>query len=206
MKGGKEVADKVQDFKNRQNGNPKVWFRAAAERLSQLRYVFLVQIEDGIPTADQRASLEYADAVLIGWPDEDAAQVIDLDESQLDQVRKVMVEMEGQIPVFREQERKGDIDQLSQSLVTLTECVAQVRRHYQPDFPIPTYQEIHQVVQQEWNEDMSRIDPDQVTSPEEVKEMQEDADHADYNSFVGTGLSKPLQGQNLELDQPKDHS
>ena len=40
--------------------------KIAAERLSIVRYVFLVQIEDGIASASQRASLEYADAVLIG--------------------------------------------------------------------------------------------------------------------------------------------
>ena len=42
--------------------------KIVSERLSLVRYVFLVQIEDGIATATQRASLEYADAVLIGRP------------------------------------------------------------------------------------------------------------------------------------------
>ena len=36
--------------------------KIVSERLSLVRYVFLVQIEDGIATATQRASLEYADA------------------------------------------------------------------------------------------------------------------------------------------------
>lgn len=48
--------------------DPKLGLKIAAERLSIVRYVFLVQIEDGIASAAQRASLEYADAVLIGWP------------------------------------------------------------------------------------------------------------------------------------------
>ena len=48
--------------------DPKLNLKIAAERLSIVRYVFLVQIEDGIASAAQRASLEYADAVLIGWP------------------------------------------------------------------------------------------------------------------------------------------
>ncbi|MDK6360732.1 hypothetical protein QP190_25205, partial [Escherichia coli] len=43
----------------------------SAERLSIVRYVFLVQIEDGIASASQRSSLEYADAILMGWPDRD---------------------------------------------------------------------------------------------------------------------------------------
>ena len=50
--------------------NPRCVMKIASERLSIVRYVFLVQIEDGIATAAQRASLEYADAVLIGWPEE----------------------------------------------------------------------------------------------------------------------------------------
>lgn len=48
----------------------------AAERLSIVRYVFLVQIEDGIASASQRSSLEYADAVLMGWPDRDNRDVV----------------------------------------------------------------------------------------------------------------------------------
>ena len=52
--------------------DPFIALRLTAERLSLVRYVFVVQIEDGIATAGQRASLEYADAVLIGWPDEHA--------------------------------------------------------------------------------------------------------------------------------------
>ena len=45
----------------------------ASQRLSQVRYVFIVQIEDGIPTAHSRAALEYSDAVLMGWPDHHGA-------------------------------------------------------------------------------------------------------------------------------------
>ena len=37
--------------------DPRLGLRIAAERLSLVRYVFLVQIEDGIATAAQRASL-----------------------------------------------------------------------------------------------------------------------------------------------------
>lgn len=42
--------------------------RIASERLSTVRYVFIVHIESGIPSAASRAALEYADAVLIGSP------------------------------------------------------------------------------------------------------------------------------------------
>ena len=62
----------MTDVKNPWNAdlnNPYLGLKLASERLSIVRYVFLVQIEDGIASAAQRASLEYADAVLIGWPE-----------------------------------------------------------------------------------------------------------------------------------------
>ena len=75
--------------------DPKLGLKIAAERLSIVRYVFLVQIEDGIASAAQRASLEYADAVLIGWPETDSPEVADLDDAQLKIVREHMELMEG---------------------------------------------------------------------------------------------------------------
>ena len=62
----------MTDVKNPWNADlndPYLGLKLASERLSIVRYVFLVQIEDGIASAAQRASLEYADAVLIGWPE-----------------------------------------------------------------------------------------------------------------------------------------
>ena len=59
----------MQDNKNPWNADLTdlmLRLRLASERLSIVRYVFLVQVEDGIASADERASLEYADAVLIG--------------------------------------------------------------------------------------------------------------------------------------------
>ena len=46
--------------------DPKLGLKIAAERLSIVRYVFLVQIEDGIASAAQRASLEYAPCSSVG--------------------------------------------------------------------------------------------------------------------------------------------
>ena len=69
----------MTDVKNPWNAdlnNPYLGLKLASERLSIVRYVFLVQIEDGIASAAQRASLEYADAVLIGWPETDADDVV----------------------------------------------------------------------------------------------------------------------------------
>ena len=67
--------------------DPKLNLKIAAERLSIVRYVFLVQIEDGIASAAQRASLEYADAVLIGWPENESPEIADLTDSQLRSLR-----------------------------------------------------------------------------------------------------------------------
>ncbi|MBT1172944.1 phosphoribosylglycinamide synthetase [Bifidobacterium sp. MA2] len=139
--------------------DPRCGLKIAAERLSIVRYVFLVQIEDGIASASQRASLEYADAVLIGWPDEHAPDVVDLDEAQLKSVRAHMAMMEEYISRFAALERDGDVDGMTDTLIRVTERVAEVRRLYQPDFPLPTFAEIRRVVQDEWDEDMGKIDP-----------------------------------------------
>ena len=149
--------------------DPKLGLKIAAERLSIVRYVFLVQIEDGIASAAQRASLEYADAVLIGWPETDSPEVVDLNDAQLKIVREHMELMEGYIGKYSQMEHDGDLD----------ERVAEVRRLYQPDFPLPTFAEIRRVVQDEWDEDMGKIDPKEDNpSAGEIEEETESADDA----------------------------
>ena len=133
--------------------------KLASERLSIVRYVFLVQIEDGIASAAQRASLEYADAVLIGWPEADADDVVELNEEKLRNVDEQMRLMEQYIAKFSAMEREQDIDGMTDTLIRVTERVAEVRRAYQRDFPLPTFAEIRRVVQDEWDEDMGKIDP-----------------------------------------------
>ena len=152
--------------------DPRLGLRIAAERLSLVRYVFLVQIEDGIATAAQRASLEYADAVLIGWPETDSHEVADLDGDQLATVRTQTALMERRILTFRRQERDGNIDGMTDTLVKVTECVAVIRGLYQPDFALPTFAEIRQVVQDEWDEDMDRIDADGAISTADQAEQE----------------------------------
>lgn len=139
--------------------DPKLNLKIAAERLSIVRYVFLVQIEDGIASAAQRASLEYADAVLIGWPENESPEIADLTDSQLKTVREHMELMESYIAQYTQMEHDGDIDGMTDTLIRITERVAEVRRLYQPDFPLPTFAEIRRVVQDEWDEDMGKIDP-----------------------------------------------
>ena len=137
----------------------RLGFKIASERLSMVRYVFLVQIEDGIATAEQRASLEYADAVLIRWPNEDAPEVSTLDEAQVRVLREQMAMMEQYVGRFRTMERERDVDGMTDTLIRITERVAEVRRLFQPDFPLPTFAEIRRVVQDEWDEEMNHIDP-----------------------------------------------
>ena len=159
--------------------NPKLGLKIAAERLSIVRYVFLVQIEDGIASAAQRASLEYADAVLIGWPETDSPEVVDLNDAQLKIVREHMELMEGYIGKYSQMEHDGDLDGMTDTLIRITERVAEVRRLYQPDFPLPTFAEIRRVVQDEWDEDMGKIDPKEDNpSAGEIEEETESADDA----------------------------
>ena len=154
--------------------DPRLGLRIAAERLSLVRYVFLVQIEDGIATAAQRASLEYADAVLIGWPETDSHEVADLDGDQLATVR---TQTARRILDFRRQERDGDVDGMTDTLVKVTECVAVIRGLYQPDFALPTFAEIRQVVQDEWDEDMDRIDASSaISTADQVEQETREAD------------------------------
>ena len=136
-------------------------------------------IEDGIASAAQRASLEYADAVLIGWPETDSPEVADLDDAQLKIVREHMELMEGYIGKYSQMEHDGDLDGMTDTLIRITERVAEVRRLYQPDFPLPTFAEIRRVVQDEWDEDMGKIDPreDNPTAGE-IEEETESADDA----------------------------
>ena len=152
----------------------KLGMKVAAERLSTVRYVFLVQIEDGIASASQRASLEYADAVLIEWPDEHSPEIVALDEGQLATVREQILMMEQYIGRFSKMERDGDVDGMTDTLIRITERVAEVRRLYQPDFPLPTFAEIRRVVQDEWDEDMGKIDPQEANTTADQGERETD--------------------------------
>ena len=151
--------------------DPALGLRVAAERLSTVRYVFLVQVEDGIATASQRAALEYADAVLIGWPD-DQEQIRDIDESEQATVRHEVSVMESNIAQFSTMEREADVEGMADRLVRVCECVAEIRKLYQPSFPLPTFAEIHRVVQEEWNEEMGRIDTDEPAPTAESIEQE----------------------------------
>lgn len=164
--------------------DPFIALRLTAERLSLVRYVFVVQIEDGIATAGQRASLEYADAVLIGWPDEHAKGLnapTDEDRCTIDDQIRLMEEY---VDKFRTMEQDGDIDGMTDTLIRITERVARVRSIYQPKFLLPTFAEIRRVVQDEWDEDMGKIDSDTV-----------------MNDNGESGLAKDVQKAALDADE-----
>lgn len=152
----------------------------AAERLSIVRYVFLVQIEDGIASASQRSSLEYADAVLMGWPDRDNRDVVTPENSEtIDKINKNLQKMESNIAEFSKFERASLIDNMSEVLVGITECVANIRGVFQPDFALPTFEEIKRVVQDEWNEEMGNINPDKANVASSVIDEVKADDAAD---------------------------
>ncbi|MDN6233736.1 MAG: phosphoribosylglycinamide synthetase, partial [Bifidobacterium crudilactis] len=96
----------------------------------------------------------------------------------LAQVCEQIKAMEGYIPRFRIQEKSSDIDGLSDTLIRITECVAEVRRTYQPDFPLPTFAEIRRVVQEEWDEDMDKIEPMDVNPTAQDIERLAQSDEA----------------------------
>ena len=181
----------MQDNKNPWNADltdPMLRLRLASERLSIVRYVFLVQVEDGIASADERASLEYADAVLIGEtlmrapdkarrPEPDASDVITPDAARLDDIDEQMRVMEQHIAKFSAMERDHDIVGMTDTLIRVTERVAGIRSIYQPDFPLPTFAEIRRVVQDEWDEDMDKIDPDNASpTADSIEQETADAD------------------------------
>lgn len=168
--------------------DPMLPLKVAAERLSIVRYVFLVQIEDGIASASQRASLEYADAVLIGWPEADASGVVCIDGDQVEAVRAQMRSMEQYVAAFVRMERDGDVEGMADTLIRVTERVAEIRCVYQPGFLLPTFAEIRRVVQEEWDEDMGRIDPQGEGSLGEADLADEGMRQAGGNDAVGGGV------------------
>ena len=178
MKQKKDIATESGTTGGSKTTDERMWLSVAAERLSFVRYVFLVHIEDGIPTAEQRSALEYADAVLIGWPDNNAPDVVDIDEQQQADVNEHVRVMEEYIDRFRQSERDNDIDEITDVLIRIAERVAEIRKQYQPDFLLPTFAEIRRVVQEEWDEDMGKIDPQPNATASEIEQETQASDEA----------------------------
>lgn len=200
----------MQDNKNPWNADltdPMLRLRLASERLSIVRYVFLVQVEDGIASADERASLEYADAVLIGWPETDASDVITPDAAQLDDIDEQMRVMEQHIAKFSAMERDHDIVGMTDTLIRVTERVAGIRSIYQPDFPLPTFAEIRRVVQDEWDEDMDKIDPDNASpTADSIEQETADADKEQQAEKQAEQQADGAQRAERPHDRTKTHA
>lgn len=177
--------ERVNGFVSISNSNVLDALDIAAERLSIVRYVFLVQIEDGIASANQRSSLEYADAVLMGWPDRDNRDVIAPGSNEaVESINCNLQKMESNILEFSKLERAGLVDNMSEVLVEITECVANIRGVFQPDFPLPTFEEIKRVVQDEWNEEMGNINPDKANVASSVISEAKADDEEDAKAQV----------------------
>ena len=177
--------ERVNGFVSISNSNVLDALDIAAERLSIVRYVFLVQIEDGIASASQRSSLEYADAVLMGWPDRDNRDVITPGSNEaVESINCNLQKMESNILEFSKLERAGLVDNMSEVLVEITECVANIRGFFQPDFPLPTFEEIKRVVQDEWNEEMGNINPDKANVASSVISEAKADDEEDAKAQV----------------------
>lgn len=154
-----QVASQAMD-RMEHSDDTMVWLRLGAERLSQVRYVFLVQIEDGIASAEQQSALEYADAVLIGWPSKDDEDAVQIDSATAQEVARHMRLGEEYVDRFRQAEREHELDEMTAALIRVSEQVAEIRKIYQPTFPLPTFAEIRRVIQDEWDEAMGKIDVD----------------------------------------------
>ncbi|TCD53633.1 hypothetical protein EJ419_07940 [Alloscardovia theropitheci] len=148
-----DVETLKKDLRAAEELSPRTLLRVASERLSTVRYVFVVSIEDGIPQVAQRSALEYSDAVLIGWPEMDAEDIVD--PRQIDNAINFVIELEKRVEVFSDAERQNDIDTMSDTLIHISEYVALVRKEYQPEFLLPTYAEIRRYVQRQWDEEMA---------------------------------------------------
>lgn len=159
------MAMSIDDLYAAEQLESRTLLRVASERLSTVRYVYVVTIEDGIATPEQRSALEYSDAVLIGWPENDAADVGDPDNAR--EVAEYIHELEKRIDIFRDAETKNDIDTMTDTLIHISEYVARVRKAYQPEFLLPTYAEIRRYVSQQWEaENQAREENSEQTSQE----------------------------------------
>lgn len=141
----------------------------ASERLSQVRYVFIVQIEDGVPSAHSRACLEYADAVLMGWPDANSNELEEEAHVDQNEMKRAAQQMEKHIVAFRLAERADQTHEMGEELVQIALAAATIRHAYQPSVAIPTIDEISRVVSEEWKEEIGSIDAEELESSEELR-------------------------------------
>jgi hypothetical protein len=175
---------------------PNDYLPIASERLSQVRYVFIVQIEDGVASARSRSCLEYADAVLMAWPDVDAEDLRPVDQIDMAAMAEAEQQIERHIAAFRLAERADQTDEMGDELVKIADAAAIIRRAYQPDVQIPTLDEISRVVGEEWSEEMGSLD---ATELENSEELRHDVEIANQNGPSGNIPSA------RELQEKREH-
>ena len=170
---------KIIGVNNRNLKDFSVDFSNAARLRDRIPPEAVYVAESGVQSTQDVAALRSigADAVLIGWPETDASDVITPDAAQLDDIDEQMRVMEQHIAKFSAMERDHDIVGMTDTLIRVTERVAGIRSIYQPDFPLPTFAEIRRVVQDEWDEDMDKIDPDNASpTADSIEQETADAD------------------------------
>ena len=107
------MAYAAKDIEQSERVRPRTWLRIVSERLSTVRYIFVVTIEDQLPTVNERAALEYADAVLLGWPQGESKDVRDIPEEELAAVSADIASVESCIDLFRQGEKDSDADRMA---------------------------------------------------------------------------------------------
>ena len=111
--------------------------------------------------------------------------------------------MEQHIAKFSAMERDHDIVGMTDTLIRVTERVAGIRSIYQPDFPLPTFAEIRRVVQDEWDEDMDKIDPDNASPTAGPKRMRPESAEADPELTVSYVVEPERRMSELSVDRPQ---
>ena len=166
--GGWSAYPRIEDFKA---------MKEIADEVGAKFWVDMAHFAGLVAAGLHPSPVPYADAVLIGWPETDASDVITPDAAQLDDIDEQMRVMEQHIAKFSAMERDHDIVGMTDTLIRVTERVAGIRSIYQPDFPLPTFAEIRRVVQDEWDEDMDKIDPDNASpTADSIEQETADAD------------------------------
>ena len=153
--------------------------RTAQSQLAQANTEAKNQLLNAIADAlDQHADdIAAANTLDMNKAETDASDVITPDAAQLDDIDEQMRVMEQHIAKFSAMERDHDIVGMTDTLIRVTERVAGIRSIYQPDFPLPTFAEIRRVVQDEWDEDMDKIDPDNASpTADSIEQETADAD------------------------------
>ena len=79
-------------------------------------------------------------------------------------------------------------------LVSISDCIAAIRKSYQPEFLLPTFAEIRRVVEDEWNEDMDRIEAENKDAHSGIASADDGAD-AQTGASAGPSAGSQSEGR-----------